>query len=113
MICNVTGTHERRTLRMTTEIHQTAHSESNDVGRFEVAIRPREAEAGYRSHDQRWADNPQCLVTDTDSIQISERPIFNQYIGVRYQSAECGLSFRGFEIEDDTLLVRVIPGKGE
>ena len=91
MVRNVTWTHERRTLRMTTEIHQTAHSESNNVGCFEVAIRTREAEAGYRGHDQRRVDNLQSPVTDTDPIQISVRPIFNQYVGVRYQSAECGL----------------------
>src|SRR6266566_290292 len=111
MVRNVTWTHERRTLRMTTEIHQTAHSESNNVGCFEVAIRTREAEAGYRGHDQRRVDNLQSPVTDTDPIQISVRPIFNQYVGVRYQSAECGLPSGGFEVEDDTLLIRVITSK--
>src|SRR4029453_9840159 len=96
---------------MTTEIHQTAHSESNNIGCFEVAIRTREAEAAYRGHDQRRADNLQRPVADADPIKISGRPIFNQYVGVRCQSAECGLPLGGLEIEDDTFLVRVIPSK--
>ena len=53
VVRNVTGTHERRTLRMATEIHQTAHGECNNVGCLEITIRPRESKAGYRSHDQR------------------------------------------------------------
>src|SRR5262249_56061103 len=70
MVRNVTGTHKRRALGMTAEIHQTAHSESNNAGCFEVAIRTREAEAGYGGHDQSRADHPECLVTETDPIQI-------------------------------------------
>src|SRR5262245_45176371 len=111
MVGNVTGTHERRTLGMTAKIHQATHSESNNAGCFELAIRTRKAKAGYRGHDQSWADHPQCLVTETDPIQISERPILNQYIGVCYQSTEFSLSLRGFEIEDDTFLVCVICSK--
>src|SRR5262245_2471498 len=111
MVRNVTGTHERRTLGMTAKIHQTAHSESNNAGCFEVAIRTREAEAGDRGHDQGRIDRLQSLVTETDPIQISERPILNQYIGVCYQSTEFSLSLRGFEIENDTFLVCVICSK--
>ena len=104
VVCNVTRTHERRALRMATKIHQTAHSDRNNVGCLEITIRPRESKAGYRSHDQRWIDSLQRLGSNTDSIQISDGPIFNQDVGVRYQGAECGLTLGGFEIEDDTLL---------
>ena len=38
MVRHVAGTHERRAPRMAAQIHQTAHGESNDARRFEIAI---------------------------------------------------------------------------
>src|SRR5688572_25117047 len=49
-IRHVTWTNQGRAARMTAEIHQSAHGESDDIRRFEITIRARETEAGNRSH---------------------------------------------------------------
>ena len=98
---------------MAAEIHQTAHGKGDNVGRLEIPIGTRAAEAGNRSHNQCRVDGLETVVVKTQLFQIPRRLVFDQHVGNSRELLQGVSSLLAVQIQHDPAFAGMIRREGK